>query len=42
MNEFHDGRYPDYDIRERNEQHPDANEKHLMEAFFFMSILIKM
>ena len=31
MNQFHDGRYPDYDIRVRNEQHPDDNEKHLME-----------
>ena len=31
MNQFHDGRYPDYDIRLRNEQHPDDNEKHLME-----------
>ena len=31
MNEYHDGRYPDYDIRERNDQHPDGNERHLME-----------
>ena len=33
MDEYHDGRYPDYDFRERNEQHPDVHPNDLPHTF---------